>query len=48
MDEALNVFIHLLLFAPNSHNLGFGALCVYFAFSSEGFDVYADPRARPL
>ncbi len=47
MDEALNVFIHLL-FAPNSQNLGFGALCSSFAFSFEGFDVYADPRARPL
>jgi hypothetical protein len=48
VDEALNVFIHLLLFAPNSHNLGFGALCTFFAFSFEGFDVYADPRARLL
>jgi hypothetical protein len=47
VDEALNVFIHLL-FGPNSHNLGFGARCIYFAFSFEGFDVYADPRARPL
>ncbi len=47
LDEALNVFIHLL-FAPNSHNLGFGALCIFFAFSFEGFDVYANSLALPL
>jgi hypothetical protein len=47
VDEALNVFIHLL-FAPNSQNLGFGALCIFFAFTFEGFDVYAAPPARLL
>ncbi len=47
MDEALNVFIYLL-FGPNSHNLGFGALFIFFAFSFKGFVVYADSLARPL